>query len=50
MSESARLNPQGMYLNNKYIDIIEKRVQEDKRNASEIIDDIINKHGLKVIK
>ena len=41
----------GSYIKKRYIDLIEsKKQKEDKRTAQEIIDDVVNKAGIKVVK
>ena len=44
----------GNYIKKRYVELIEpeikKQKKEDNRTAKEIIDDVVNKSGIKVVK
>lgn len=41
----------GGYIKKRYIDIVEpQKHKEDNRSAKEIIDDVVSKSGIKVVK
>ena len=49
VTESLRLQGEGRYMSAKYTELIGLEGEKDTRTAEEVAEDIIARHGLKVV-